>query len=215
MFSFVFLVFYTSLLAQPIVKKELTQFLFSDFLPADIKMKTGPDITLDLNYNTVTGKIVFKMGGNLYDMVNPKSVDTVYLQQCVFVPSDTVFAEVISKGAIAFFIKHSSYVSMRRKPEMKGTAQVSTSNFYAEGNSTTVNLNQKLPSGFVVRPSNILLVRVDDKLTEFTNARQLLKVFPDYADQIKFFIKESHLKPDNKPDLIRIGIYCNDLIKQD
>jgi hypothetical protein len=159
--------------------------------------------------------MVFKMAGNLYDMVNPKSVDTIYLQQCVFVPYDTVFMEVISFGAIAFFIQRSSFVSMRSKTEMKGTAQVSTSNFYAEGNSTSVNLNQKLPSGFVVRPSNILLVRVDDKLTEFTNERQLLKIFPGYADQIKFFIKESHLKTDNKPDLIRIGIYCNDLMKQD
>jgi len=207
------LILFQCLVAQPSTKKKLPQFLFSDFLPADIKMKTGPDITLDLNYNTVTGKMVFKMGGNLYDMVNPKSVDTVYLQQCVFVPYDTVFMEVISKGAIAFFILHSSYVSMRSKPEMKGTSQVSSSNFYAEGNSATVYFNQKLPSGFVVKPSTVLLVRVDEAFTEFTNERQLLKIFPDYADQIKLFIKESHLKFDNKPDLIRIGKYCNDLIK--
>jgi len=212
--TFIFILFYADLFAQPEVKKELPQFLFSDFITADIKMKTGPDIILDLNYNTVSGRMVFKMGGNLYDMVNPESVDTIHLQQSVFVPYDSVFLEVVSTGEIVFFIQHNSFISVRSKPEMKGTAQASSSNYYSESNSSTVYFNQKLPSGFTVKPSNILWIRVNDTMSAVTNERQLLKIFPDYSDQIKTFIKASHLKIDYKPDLIRIGTYCNDLLKQ-
>jgi hypothetical protein len=213
-FYILFLLFtQANLTAQSVVKKELAQFLFSDFLTAQIKMNSGPDLTLDINYNTITGKMVFKMGGNFYDMVNPESVDTVYLQQSVFVPYDTVFIELVSEGNVDFFIQHSSYVALRSKPEMKGTAQASSSNYYTNDNSATVNFNQKLPPGFIVKTSNIFRVRIEDKMSEFTNERQLLKIFPDYADQIKKYIKESHIKFDSKPDLVLLGKFCNDLIK--
>jgi hypothetical protein len=198
----------TRLTAQPQVTKDLPQYLLSEFSPSEILMKAGNYIGLDLNYNTITQKMVFKQKGQLYNMVNPQEVDTVFIEERQFVTYDSVFLEVLTKGKVSFFIQHKSTVTLRTKPTMTGTAQTSTSNFYDADKSEVVYFNQKLPDKFVVKPANIYCVRVNDKMAEFLNERQLLKALPDYSDQIKSFIKASNLKISNRADLIKIAEYC-------
>jgi hypothetical protein len=212
-FLIISLLFSMMLSAQPTITKDLPQYLFSDFLPATIKMKEGNDIILNLNYNTATGKMVFLKSGRLYDMVNPQSVDTVFMQQSVLVPYDTVFLDVLTEGKITFFIQHKSDIILRSKPKMTGTTQVSEANYYPGNKSEIVYLNPKLPEGFAVKSSTVYWVRVNDKMIMFTNERQLIKIFPEKADLIKSFIKESDLKIHNRADLIRIGNYCNEIMK--
>jgi hypothetical protein len=196
------------------VTKNLPQYLLSDFSPAEIKMKEGNISDLNLNYNTATGKMVFIKNGRLYDMINPQSVDTVLIQQRVFVPVDTVFFEVVANGRITFFIQYKSDIFLRRKPTMSGTAQVSLSNaYYIDDNFENVNSNLKLPENIVVKTSNIFWVRVNNRMVKYTNEKQLLKIFPENADLIKLFIKESNLKIANRSDLIKIANYCNSIMK--
>jgi hypothetical protein len=196
------------------VTRDLPQYLLSDFSPAEIKMKEGNISDLNLNYNTATGKMVFIKNGRLYDMINPQSVDTVLIQQRVFVPVDTVFFEVVANGRITFFIQHKSDIFLKRKPTMSGTAHVSLSNaYYIDDNFENVNSNLKLPENIVVKPSNIFWVRVNNRMVKYTNEKQLLKIFPENADLIKLFIKESNLKIANRSDLIKIANYCNSIMK--
>ncbi len=204
---------FVGLLAQPIVTKDLPQYLLSEFAEAEILMKAGNYIGLNLNYNTVTQRMVFKQKGLLYDMVNPQEVDTIFLEERVFVIHDTVFLELVVKDKIPFFIQHKSDVSIKSKPSMSGTTQVSTSNFVTTANSAVVYFNQKLPDNFVVKSSNAYWARNKDEMKAFINERQLLKIFPDIADHLKVFIKESNLKLNNMADFTRIAKYCNDQLK--
>lgn len=200
---------FVGLFAQPVVTKDLPQYLFSEFAQAEILMKAGNYIGLNLNYNTVTQRMVFKQKGMLYDMVNPQEVDTIFLEERVFVTHDTVFLEVVANSKIPFFIQHKSDVSIKSKPSMTGTTQVSSSNYITTGNSAVVYFNQKLPDNFNVRPSDAYWVRISDNMKGFINERQLLKLFPDKADGLKAFIKESDLKLNSRADLTRIAQYCN------
>jgi hypothetical protein len=217
MYSFLFLIFCVfvteGISGQQPATKQLPQYLFSSFLPAELLMKNGDSVLLDLNYNTLTEKMVFKIKEKLYDLVNPGSCDTVYLQNRFFVPFDTVFLDVVTTGKIAFYMQHSSIISFKSKPKMTGTTQVSSSNYYDDSNSGTVYLNEKLPSNFSVKPLTAYWVRKDDKMKTFTNVRQLLKIFPEEADSIKSFIKAENLKISNRHDLIRIGNYCKSMSK--
>jgi hypothetical protein len=207
------LLFSFNMTAQQLITKDLPQYLLSDFSSARIKLKEGNDIVMNMNYNTATGKMVFIKSGRMFDLVNPQSVDTLFLQQYLFVPYDTVFLDVAAQGKIDFFIQHTSDITVRYKPSMTGTAQVSQSNYYAGNKSEIVYLNQKLPESFVVKPASFYWVRVNDKMVKFINERQLLKIFPEKADLIKLFIRESDLKIDNRADLIRIANYCNKIMK--
>jgi hypothetical protein len=202
-----------NLQAQQLVTKDLPQYMFSDFAPADIKMKKGNDIALDLNYNTATGKMVFLLKGSFYDMVNPQSSDTVYLQDRIFVPYDTVFFEVIVKGEIPFYIQYKSDISLRSKPTMSGTTQVSSSNYYTGGSTAEVYFNQKLPPEFSVKSYTQYWVRINGEMKSYTNERQLLKIFTQNAEQIKSFIRESDLDIQKRADLVKIGNYCNVIVK--
>jgi hypothetical protein len=209
----IFNVFSIVLSAQPLVTKDLPQYLLSEFSSTKIKMQEGNDIVLNLNYNTVTEKMVFIKSGRLFDLVNPQTVDTLFLQQYIFVPYDTVFLDFIARGKINFFIQHKSDVTFRNKPSMSGTAQVSQSNYYAGNKAEIVYFNQKLPESFIVKPASLYWVRVNDKMVKFANERQLFKIFPEKADLLKLFIKESDLKIDRRADLISIANYCNKIMK--
>jgi len=207
------LLFSAGLTAQPLITKDLPQYLLSDFTPAEIRMKDGSEILLNMNYNTVTGKMVFIKSGRLFDMVNPQSVDSVFIQLRVFVPYDTVFLELITDGTTPFFIQHIGEISLRSKPSMSGTAQVSASNYYSGNKSEVVYFNEKLPGSFVVKSSANFWVRVNGSMINYSNERQLLKIFPKEADRIKLFIKEADLKIGSRADLIKIADYCNSIIK--
>jgi len=176
-------------------------------------MKKGNLISLDLNYNTATGKMVFKMEDKLFDMANPETADSVFLQNRVFVPFDSMFLEVVTKGNVALFIQHSGIIELKSKPTMTGTTQVSTSNYYAGSNSATVYLNEKLPSNLSIKHSTSYWVRIKNDMKPFLNERQLLKIFPEEADSIKSYIRKEGLKISDRADLIRIGNYCNSIVK--
>jgi hypothetical protein len=43
------------------------------------------------------------------------------------------------------------------------------------------------------------------------NERQFLRLFPDQQDELKYFIKQNHIKFDMIPDLVRLIQYYNEL----
>jgi hypothetical protein len=201
------------LCSQTLSTKDLAQFLFPDFSGSIVKMKAATDISLVLNYNTVSEKMVFQQDGQLYDVVNPEAIDTIYLHNSSFVYYDTVFYEVVVKGIYPFYIQHKSYISYRNKPASSGTSQVSASNYYPLDNASNVNLNLKLPSNYIVKSSPVYWVTVNDIRYSFINEKQFLKIFPEKATRIKEFIKGSGIKIKNREDLIKLGNFCNELIK--
>jgi hypothetical protein len=50
-------------------------------------------------------------------------------------------------------------------------------------------------------------------MKSYTNERQLLKIFTQNAEQIKSFIRESDLDIQKRADLVKIGNYCNVIVK--
>jgi hypothetical protein len=55
------------------------QFLFPEFSTGKIRLKNGNTQALELNYNTVSEKMVYKKDDKLYDVVNIEIIDTVSL----------------------------------------------------------------------------------------------------------------------------------------
>jgi hypothetical protein len=203
-----------SLHAQSDQFTNLDQFLFPEFSKAGLKMKTGTDMTLILNYNTLTQNMVLLKNGQLYDMQNQESVDTVYLHNRKFIPFGKLFYEVIVNAPVPFFIQYKSNLRETGTPAGYGVTSTTSSSTYVTSFEHSDNYyNLKLPPKFQIKLSPVCWVRINGNNLSFITERQLLKIFPDQAEEIKQFIRGSKLRIENREDLIKIGIFCNNGMK--
>lgn len=184
------------------------QYLFTDFNQSKLKMKDSNIKTAVMNYNTVTGCMVFVRDDEYYDLLNPEMVDTIYLNDRLFIPIGKAFYEVLQSGPVSLFIQHKGEVIPPGKPAaFGGTSQTSSSDY-----ATTINLaggqyNLPLPNDFKVRLTTIYWIRKNNEWLDFTNEKQFLKLFPEKKDQLKNFIKENRFKMNNAEHVKKIVDY--------
>ncbi|MCU0461278.1 MAG: hypothetical protein MUF36_04590 [Bacteroidales bacterium] len=191
---------------------EMTQYLFSEFTKCDVLMKNGQIHTTVMNYNIVTGKMVFLSNDKYFDMTNSEAVDTVMLNGCKFIAAGKSFYEVLVAKPIALFIEHKGNVSMAGRPVgYGGTSQVASSSYISSIERSGIQTNLPLPSAYVVNPSTVYWIRRGENWADFTNEKQFLSLFPEKASIIKSFIKGNRIKFDEPDDLIRLVKYCASL----
>ena len=203
------------LCAQTETGQNMAQYLFPDFTKSRVKMKVGKDLNLNLNYNTITEGLVFLQNGQFYDVVNQETVDTAYIQNRKFTPmGGKKMFEVVVDGPIPFFIENKGIVMAPGKPSAYGgTSELAASDYISGLNISSGYFNLKLPNDYVVKPSPVNWVRIKGNMSDFLNERQFLKLFPEKADQIKQFIRKSGIKFEKREDIIKLGKYCNELMK--
>jgi len=190
----------------------MPQYLFHDFTTCDIKMKSGQTQTQEMNYNTITEKMVFTRDKKYYDLTNPEMVDTIILQNCRFVPAGKAFYEVLVSGPVSLFIQHKGDLMSAGKPVgYGGTSQVASANYINAIELDGLQVNLQLPSDYIVKSSPVYWIRKGDEWSSFNGEKQFLKIFPDKAVQIKGFIKENRIKFDKSENLIRLVKYCSTL----
>jgi len=195
----------------------LPQFLLPEFSKSIVKMDAGKDLTLMMNYNIVTEKMVFLQKNQVFDLLNQQNVDTIIMNSMKFVPVGKTFHEVILKGPVNLYIQHKGKVQEPGKPAAYGgTSQVSSSTYMERldfGNNGNSIYNKKLPEEFTVKSETIYWISFNDNKSSFSNERQFLKVFPGKEGEIKKFIKENHFKIENSEDVIKLVKYSYGLIK--
>lgn len=204
----------TQLKAQPDSLSNRAQFLYPDFSDGVVKMKDGKIVTIKMNYNTLTEKMTFYQNGTLMDMIKPETVDTITLQNNKFVFLEDAFLEVLVNGHVTLFVQHKSDLSSTGRPGAYGTKSqtsgpVSVPKLYT--NSNTYNL--KLPEEFVVTPSPVNWIRIDNEMHKILTKGQFFKLFPANEDKIKEYINKNKLNIKKTGDLVKIVSYCNTLFK--
>lgn len=213
---FVFLLAFLSfnLLAQVDPGRPLPQFLFPGFTKGIVIMKDGTRFYFVLNYNMVDEEMISEQNGVYRTTKNSQEIDTIYLQNKIFVPVGKAFYEVLVNGSATFFLQNKSRYTTVGTEVGYGTKSQSvgpTAFRRFEIGSDVVTLD--LPQNVTVTPASVNWVRKNNKLEKFTSERQLLKIFPEQETRLKAFIKKE--KPDMKvrEDIIKLGTYCNELIK--
>jgi len=187
---------------------EMPQYLFSEFTKCDVIMKTGQINNTLMNYNIVTGKMVFLSNQKYYDLTNPEAVDSVMLNGCKFIPVGKSFFEVLVAKPIALFIEHKGNVLTAGKPVgYGGTSQVASSTYISSMELSGIQTNLPLPKDYIVNPATVYWIRRGENWADFTNEKQFLDLFPDKSAQIKSFIKENRIKIDKPENLIRLVRY--------
>jgi hypothetical protein len=196
------------------VSKKLPQFLFPEFQNGIVKLKNGNSYTAPLNYNLVDEELIFFQNGVYRTPDKPEEIDTAIIKNIKLVPVNKMFYEVLTKGTVTMFIQHKSkYTSVGT-----ATAYGLTSQTNAPLTITTVRTgnqvrNLEMPDNVQVTASNLYWVRIKDEYSKFTSERQFLKIFPQYESELKGYIKQNKIDIKNSDDLIRLGHFCNQLVK--
>lgn len=189
------------------------QFLFREFSAGTVVPKTGSRLTLILNYSIVTEKMVFIQRRKIYELINPGSVDTIYLQNRKFVPVGKSFYEVLSETPVLLFVQHKGDVQQPVKTDPYGRS--------SQASATTSVYNMKVSNIFytlsdpdvVIKQEKIYWVSVNNSQMSFKDATQLLKIFPELKIEIRTYIKQNNTKFGKTDDILKLITYCNSLIK--
>lgn len=184
----------------------MPQYLFTEFSNSEVLMKNGQKQDPMMNYNTVTGMMVFVRDNKYYDLTNPEMVDTIYLQDRKFIPAGKMYYEVLAKGSVDLFTLHEGVLMSAGTPVgYGGTSQVSSSNYLSNIKLEGGEFNMPIPADYIVKVSKKYLIRKGDEWLEFTNEKQIIKLFPDKADQLRKFIKENRIRFDRPDNVARLA----------
>jgi hypothetical protein len=210
----VFTLFPLNLEAQNDSVTTLPQFLFPKFSNGVVKMKAGNLYSASVNYNMIDEEVIFEQKGKYMALDKPELIDTVFIRNRSFVPVGKAFYEVVVSGPAPFFIQHKSKLvpvgsttAYGMKSQTLGTTSVRTMQV---GNQVR---NLDVPENVTLSPASVYWVRKNNELEKFTSERQLLKLFPENEILLKDYIKKEKLDMKIREDLIKIGNYCNDLMK--
>jgi hypothetical protein len=187
------------------------QFLFKNFDTGQVIMKNGQINETMLNYNTLTGKMIFIKDNKYMDLTNLNMVDTVVIDNRRFVPAASWFNEVLYQGKISLFARHQG--TLKGGPGAYGKTSIVSTNHYL----SNIMIRQgegdlSLPQEYFVEPKTVYLVRKDNEWFEFYNEKQFLKIFPEKSTEIKNFIKQNRIRTDRPEDLVRLITWYNSLV---
>lgn len=183
------------------------QYLFNSFSSGNVLFKTSKMGEAVMNYNMVTEKIVFEQDGQLLDMINIHTIDTIYLQDCKFIPVGEVFYEVIATASpLPLFIQHQGKL-------------LPPDNTVAYGGSSLLSpptriSNLQYPGGYYnylqlsydykVEINPVYWLMKENEMISFSNVKELKKLFHEKGGEIEKYIKKNRLKLERKEDLIKI-----------
>ena len=80
--------------AQITVSEKIPQYLFNRFADGIVVKKSGDTVGSLLNYNIVTEEMIFIDNNRYLALGNLQSIDTVYLNNMIFLPAGNAFYEL-------------------------------------------------------------------------------------------------------------------------
>lgn len=196
--------------AQSNTDGSMPQFLFPEFIKGEILLKNGQKQYALLNYNTVSEKMTYKQGEQIFDMIDIQKIDTVYLYKSRFVPRGDMFYEVLVKSNTPLYVQHKGTLLPPGKPVgYGGTSQVSSSTYLSSVGLSSGYYNLQLPSDFEVKVDPVFWTTSNGEMSSFITEKQFMKLFPEKQAEVKKFVKQYRIKFDRIPDMIRLARFMN------
>ena len=170
------------------------------------------DLARVCNYNTVSEKIVYENGNEVYDLINLAMIDAVLIHEQMFVPVGKIFHEVLLIAPIPLLVQYKGEIMAPGKDVGFGSKSLVSS----VETLTSVKLsmgyyNLKLPVDYSVKIEKVYLTGRDGNSASFANEKQFLKIFPGKEFELKSFIKRNHIRFDRSTDVKSLIKYCNEL----
>jgi hypothetical protein len=205
---------FIQLTAQTASEGKYPQYLFPEFTNGVVKLKTGQSHNQIINYNTISERMVFKKDAQYLDLTNLETIDTIFIQNKIFVLINKSFYEVLVNAPVALFIQHKSDLIEQGTPSgYGGTSQTSATNVYSSLNVAGRTFNMEVPPEYFIRPSPAYWIRKGNVFSSFLTMRQLIKIFTDRNNEVKKFIEENRIRIENRDGLVKLVNFYNEILK--
>jgi hypothetical protein len=199
----------------------IPHFLFPSFRDGTVIMKDGKNFNTLLNYNMVEEKMITEVNGIYRYPKNVRLIDSIYLEDRVFVPVGNKFYEVLSTGSVTFFLQNKSSFAPKGSDVGYGVTSRSVGPtklqrfelsdvMYQSGEVVYIDL----PPDVDITPASVYWVNKNDSMEEFNTKKQFLLLFPEFKTELDEFIKKENINFKSREDVIRLGNYCNKIFKK-
>lgn len=183
----------------------LLHYALDSFGAGTVLLRNGNSSKQTLNYNVLTGEMIFVSNGQCLALAAPQDVDTVFLGSRKFVPVDEKFYEWLGGTQPALYKEYTGTV---KEPGVEAgfggktatTAAAALTNFIQSGGAYQL----RLPDEFQVIPGHAYWVRKGENFYKLANTKQLANLYPAKKNWIEDWWKKAAGRFANTQDVTRL-----------
>jgi hypothetical protein len=182
----------------------LSTYALQNFTRGTVKVKSGVTSSQVLNYNVLTGEMVYDHNGKYLAIANPEDVDTVFIEGRKFIPVAKRFYEWLSGNEDPLFV---DYTCSIREPGVEtgfGTTRTTSAAALRNLINRGMAYQLKLPSDYEVVHSRSYYIKRKYQYFKINSASQLGKVYPEKKKAIDKWIDEHNTSFSKKEDIIAL-----------
>lgn len=185
----------------------LTHYVYPSFTKGQVQVKSGVVSEQELNYNIITGEMIFKHNGQYLAIANPEQIDTIQIDGRKWVPVNNKFYEVLLTANTPLYEEFTSTV--KEPGSSNGYGTTSGTNATAPLRSliqTGGVYGLELPADFQVIQRSFYWLKSGGMYYKISSVNDVIKVFPDKKAFISNWVKQNKTKFNNRADVLALMV---------
>jgi len=184
-------------------KIEGDPFIYKDFVPGSLYLKTGENIPLNFRYDIFKGEIQFGNKDEIYALINPESISSVLIDSLRFVYTGYLKSsgDLNSVENSWFILKKDGRCKLLIRKNLRLQAATPPKPYQEEGS----------PAKFINIRDTYYLQPEGKSASKIDNKKNLIDLLSDKNGEISSFIKANNLDVKEIDDLTKIISYYNNL----
>ena len=185
-------------------------FIFDQFYPAKIHFKNHSVTAAPMNYDAVNDKMYFKRDGQLMELMQLSSIDSVvWAKKFCFVYHEQKFLEKVQlKNGTAFIHWQVRNVNIGSIGALGQITQAKVDRAYSSKSWRDYNSDV-----YKLKNKNDYYLSLDGSLKKVTTLKQILNLFPKHNADIEKFVKEQQINMQIPQSVLDLLDYCLNLVK--
>ena len=185
-------------------------FIFKQFVHAKIHFKNRSITVVPMNYDAVNDKMYFKRDGQLMELMQLSSIDSVvWAKKFCFVYHEQKFLEKVQlKNGTAFIHWQVRNVSVGSIGALGQVTQAKVDRVYS-----SKSWRDRSSDIYKLKNQNDYYLLLDGSLKKVTTLKQILKLFPEYKVEIETFVREQKTNMQMPQSVLDLLDYCLNLVK--
>ena len=185
-------------------------FIFRQFVHAKIHFKNRSITVVPMNYDAVNDKMYFKRDGQLMELMQLSSIDSVvWAKKFCFVYHEQKFLEKVQlKNGTAFIHWQVRNVNIGSIGALGQITQAKVDRAYSSKSWRDYNSDV-----YKLKNKNDYYLSLDGSLKKVTTLKQILKLFPKSKADIEAFVEEQQTNMQMPQSVLDLLDYCLNLAK--
>ena len=185
-------------------------FIFKQFVHAKIHFKNRSITVVPMNYDAVNDKMYFKRDGQLMELMQLSSIDSVvWAKKFCFVYHEQKFLEKVQlKNGTAFIHWQVRNVNVGSIGALGQVTQAKVDRAYS-----SKSWRDHSSDIYKLKNQNDYYLLLDGSLKKVTTLKQILKLFPKHKADIEAFVEEQQTNMQMPQSVLDLLDYCLNLVK--